>query len=89
MDPLVGGDYPLNMKGLVGNRLPRFTKKQSEMLKGAFDFIGLNYNTTYYAANLPPANGLNISYNTDSQANISGESPSQIKDLVFFLTVYY
>ena len=35
MDPLVGGDYPLSMKGLVGNRLPRFTKKQSEMLKGA------------------------------------------------------
>ncbi|PAN38664.1 hypothetical protein PAHAL_7G187900 [Panicum hallii] len=72
MDPLVGGDYPLNMKGLAGNRLPRFTKEQSEMLKGAFDFIGLNYYTTYYAANLPPANGLNVSYNTDFRANLSG-----------------
>nr|CAB3484842.1 unnamed protein product [Digitaria exilis]CAB3487367.1 unnamed protein product [Digitaria exilis] len=72
MDPLIGGDYPLSMKGLVGNRLPRFTKEQSEMIKGAFDFIGLNYYTTYYAASLPPSNGLNISYNTDSRANLSG-----------------
>ncbi|CAN6249035.1 unnamed protein product [Urochloa humidicola] len=72
MDPLVGGDYPLSMKGLVGSRLPRFTKEQSEMLKGAFDFIGLNYYTTYYATNLPPSNDLNISYNTDSRANLSG-----------------
>jgi hypothetical protein len=43
MDPLIRGDYPLSMRRLVQGRLPRFTKEQSELVKGAFDFIGLNY----------------------------------------------
>ncbi|BAS89675.1 Os04g0474800, partial [Oryza sativa Japonica Group] len=72
MDPLIRGDYPLSMRGLVGNRLPQFTKEQSKLVKGAFDFIGLNYYTANYADNLPPSNGLNNSYTTDSRANLTG-----------------
>nr|CAB3504975.1 unnamed protein product [Digitaria exilis] len=49
-----------------------FTKEQTELLKGAFDFIGINYYTTNYADNLPPSNGLNLTYNTDARANLSG-----------------
>jgi len=52
MDPLTRGEYPLSMRALVRNRLPQFTKEQSELVKGAFDFIGLNYYTTNYADNL-------------------------------------
>lgn len=74
MDPLVRGNYPLSMRRLVGNRLPQLTKEQTKLVKGAFDFIGLNYYTSYYADNLPPSNGLNNSYNTDSRANLTGES---------------
>ena len=74
MDPLIRGDYPLSMRGLVGNRLPQFTKEQSKLVKGAFDFIGLNYYTANYADNLPPSYGLNNSYTTDSRANLTGES---------------
>ncbi|KAG2566868.1 hypothetical protein PVAP13_7NG237100 [Panicum virgatum] len=72
MDPLTRGDYPLSMRTLVGNRLPQFTKEQSELVKGAFDFIGLNYYTANYADNLPPSNGLNVTYNTDARANLTG-----------------
>jgi beta-glucosidase len=61
------------MKGLVGNRLPMFTKEQFELVKGSFDFIGLNYYTTNYADHLPPSNGLHTSYSTDSQANTTGK----------------
>jgi beta-glucosidase len=74
MDPLVRGDYPKSMKRLVGNRLPRFTKEQSELVKGAFDFIGLNYYTTNYADSLPPSNGLKKSFSTDARTNLTGES---------------
>jgi len=74
MDPLIRGHYPESMRRLVGSRLPQFTSEQSELIKGAFDFIGLNYYTANYAANLPPSNGLNLSYSTDSQANLTGES---------------
>jgi beta-glucosidase len=72
MDPLIKGDYPASMSGLVGNRLPKITKEQSKLIKGSFDFIGLNYYTTNYAAHLPPSNGLNKTYSTDSRANLTG-----------------
>ncbi|KAK9733669.1 hypothetical protein RND81_04G083000 [Saponaria officinalis] len=45
MDPLVYGDYPKIMRSNVGKRLPTFTKNQSNLVKGSFDFIGLNYYT--------------------------------------------
>ncbi|OEL36871.1 Beta-glucosidase 12 [Dichanthelium oligosanthes] len=72
MDPLIRGDYPVRMRTLVGNRLPKFTKEQSKLVKGSLDFIGLNYYTANYAHHLPPSNGLNTSYSTDSQANLTG-----------------
>ncbi|KAJ0961713.1 hypothetical protein J5N97_000032 [Dioscorea zingiberensis] len=72
MDPLVFGDYPLSMRAYVGDRLPKFTKEQSKIVKGSFDFIGLNYYTANYARNIPSSNKVNISYNTDARAELSG-----------------
>ncbi|CAL5016404.1 unnamed protein product [Urochloa decumbens] len=72
MDPLTKGDYPPIMRALVENRLPRFTKEQSELVKGAFDFIGLNYYTTHYAYNLPPPSPNKVTYNTDARVNLTG-----------------
>ncbi|KAK4855918.1 hypothetical protein QYF36_012288 [Acer negundo] len=39
-DPITYGNYPKIMRSLVGDRLPKFTKAQSEMLRGSFDFLG-------------------------------------------------
>uniref|UniRef100_A0A1D1YFL4 Beta-glucosidase 12 n=1 Tax=Anthurium amnicola TaxID=1678845 RepID=A0A1D1YFL4_9ARAE len=74
MDPLTQGDYPFSMRALVGERLPKFTKKQSKMIKGSFDFIGLNYYTSNYAVALPFTNDANVnkSYSADMFANLSG-----------------
>ncbi|KAA8549849.1 hypothetical protein F0562_001533 [Nyssa sinensis] len=73
MDPLTTGDYPRTMRSLVKNRLPKFSKEQSKLLNGSFDFIGLNYYTAKYAANVPNSNTVNVSYMTDSHANLIGE----------------
>ncbi|RZC83661.1 hypothetical protein C5167_046447 [Papaver somniferum] len=74
MDPLTFGRYPLSMQSLVGDRLPKFTKDESEMVKGSFDFIGLNYYTGYYAQHVMNANNdINPSYTTDAQANQTSE----------------
>lgn len=43
------------------------------MLKGSFDFIGMNYYSSNYAVDIPVANSINISYSTDSQANLTGK----------------
>jgi len=51
MDPLYFGDYPASMRQLVGDRLPVFSNDQSKLLRGSFDFVGINHYTTIYARN--------------------------------------
>ncbi|KAF7833963.1 beta-glucosidase 24-like [Senna tora] len=53
MEPLVFGDYPKIMRDLVKQRLPCFTQEEKNLIKGSFDFIGLNYYTTSYAKSVP------------------------------------
>ncbi|CAN6692277.1 unnamed protein product [Malus baccata var. baccata] len=43
LNPLVFGDYPDVMKKIVGSRIPVFTSLESQIVRGSFDFIGLNY----------------------------------------------
>uniref|UniRef100_A0ACD6AMX9 Uncharacterized protein n=1 Tax=Avena sativa TaxID=4498 RepID=A0ACD6AMX9_AVESA len=69
MDPLTTGDYPLSMKTLVGNRLPKFTREQAKAVKGSFDFIGLNYYSARYARNTKHNSNSNKSYSTDSRTD--------------------
>ncbi|KAL5832122.1 hypothetical protein ACOSQ3_017550 [Xanthoceras sorbifolium] len=73
MDPLTNGDYPHIMKSLVGNRLPKFSKEESNMIKGSYDFLGLNYYTANYAAYAPQLRSGNRSYLTDSLVNLLTE----------------
>lgn len=70
LEPLTFGDYPHIMRSLVGKRLPKFTSQQSKLVKGSFDFLGLNYYTTNYAANAPHNANTNPSSLTDSRANL-------------------
>ncbi|KAL4323876.1 hypothetical protein GQ457_11G028480 [Hibiscus cannabinus] len=53
MEPLVQGQYPPIMQKLVKDRLPVFTEEDKELIKGSFDFIGLNYYTSRYSKNIP------------------------------------
>ncbi|EEE65609.1 beta-glucosidase 24 precursor [Oryza sativa Japonica Group] len=69
MDPLTKGDYPVSMRTLVGNRLPRFTKEQSKAINGSFDFIGLNYYTARYIQGTKQDSNSHKSYSTDSLTN--------------------
>ncbi|CAA3025237.1 beta-glucosidase 44-like [Olea europaea subsp. europaea] len=48
MHPLVYGEYPKTMQNIVGKRLPKFTKEEVKMVKGSFDFVGINQYTAYY-----------------------------------------
>ena len=60
------------MRRLVGKRLPRFTSEEAKELKGSFDFIGLNYCTTYFTINNPhPPNPRHTDYILDARANVS------------------
>jgi beta-glucosidase len=58
LEPLVFGDYPQVMKANVGSRLPSFTKSQSEVVKGAIDFIGINHYYSVYVNDRPLKQGV-------------------------------
>ncbi|GAB4828121.1 hypothetical protein Ancab_035036 [Ancistrocladus abbreviatus] len=70
-ETLFSGDYPRSMRSLVGYRLPKFTAEQSKLVKGSYDFFGLNYYTSSYANPIPPQNSVNVSYTTDSNADLT------------------
>ncbi|THU67537.1 hypothetical protein C4D60_Mb05t25700 [Musa balbisiana] len=55
------------MRTIVKNRLPEFTKNQSEMSKASFDFIGINYSTTLY-----PFDGAKPNFYSDQHAVRTG-----------------
>ena len=50
VDPLVFGRYPIEMSSMItDNRLPSFNSSMSKLIKGSFDFLGLNYYYSNYA----------------------------------------
>ncbi|XVF80583.1 hypothetical protein PTKIN_Ptkin15bG0085300 [Pterospermum kingtungense] len=45
-NPLVFGDYPDAMKKIVGARMPSFNDHESQLVRGAFDFLGVIHYST-------------------------------------------
>ncbi|KAH6790155.1 hypothetical protein C2S51_005161 [Perilla frutescens var. frutescens] len=76
MDPIAFGRYPESMRKRVGDRrLPEFTEEEAEMVKGSFDFLGVNYYSAKYALNIDDTAPSEVSYTTDS-----GYAPVGVKD---------
>ena len=49
VDPIVFGKYPDEMsRNILDGRLPTFTEEQKKLVKGSFDFIGLNHYTSSF-----------------------------------------
>ncbi|KAH0782384.1 hypothetical protein KY290_001982 [Solanum tuberosum] len=72
MHPVTYGDYPVSMRERVKNRLPKFTSEEAEMVKNSYDFLGLNYYTSLYAANIIYPDTVNITYIEDYQVYQTG-----------------
>ncbi|KAL0374689.1 UNVERIFIED_CONTAM: Oleuropein beta-glucosidase [Sesamum radiatum] len=67
--PIVTGDYPPVMRERAGSRLPKFTPEQVKLIKGSYDFMGLNYYTTYWAVYNPTPPGTQPTYMTDQEVD--------------------
>jgi beta-glucosidase len=49
LDPIIFGNYPAEMREMLGPNLPEFTLQQKKKLKATkLDFIGLSHYTTLY-----------------------------------------
>ncbi|GAB2289826.1 Beta-glucosidase 17 [Dionaea muscipula] len=74
LEPITYGHYPKTMRSIVGSRLPNFTEEQSQILKHSYDYFGLNYYTTSYAANdTSSTSTTELSYTTDSHVTLTHE----------------
>ncbi|KAJ6836468.1 putative inactive beta-glucosidase 14 [Iris pallida] len=49
LDPLFFGDYPLEMRDILGTRLPTFSPEERRKLQNRLDFIGINHYTSCYS----------------------------------------
>ncbi|GMP41911.1 hypothetical protein CsSME_00011844 [Camellia sinensis var. sinensis] len=67
LHPMTYGDYPKIMKSFVGYRLPKFTELESQILKNSYDFLGINYYTSFYAADAVFFNISKLSVTTDNR----------------------
>ena len=55
-DPIVFGKYPDEMTQLITDgRLPTFTPEEAQMVKGSYDFIGMNHYTSDFTKDTPEA----------------------------------
>ncbi|KAL5990482.1 Beta-glucosidase 18 [Asimina triloba] len=48
LDPIIYGDYPPEMRQILGSRLPIFSSNDKKTLKSKLDFIGVNHYATLY-----------------------------------------
>ena len=61
------------MRRLVKDRLPVFTAEERKLVKGSFDFIGINYYTSRYAKHIPiNPQAAPVSYLVDQHVNSTG-----------------
>ncbi|KAL2337101.1 hypothetical protein Fmac_011547 [Flemingia macrophylla] len=71
LNPFTFGDYPDIMKKNAGSRLPSFSQKESNLVKGSTDFLGINYYYTCYVKNSPGSPTMeDMSYTTDMAAEL-------------------
>lgn len=77
--PLIFGDYPDEMKRIVGSRLPVFSEEESEQVNGSSDFVGI---IQYFAASVTNSKfKTSLTGNTDflSDMGVSTTSKNQTK----------
>ncbi|KAK4486107.1 hypothetical protein RD792_008775 [Penstemon davidsonii] len=71
MHPLVYGEYPKTIQNIVGKRLPKFTKEEVKMVKGSFDFVGINQYTAYYMYDPHQGKPKDLGYQQDWNAGFA------------------
>ncbi|KAJ3683839.1 hypothetical protein LUZ60_014066 [Juncus effusus] len=65
LHPIIYGRYPYTMQEIVKDRLPRFTREETKMVKGSIDYVGINHYTSFYMKAQGEYNANPVSYQDD------------------------
>jgi beta-galactosidase len=85
-DPVFFGKYPQSMVERVGDRLPKFTPEEQELLKGSTDFVGLNHYNTFIVADaggksVPPFPYANSGIVEDQDIQVTTNPDWEVTDM--------
>ncbi|XP_017977362.1 PREDICTED: beta-glucosidase 42 isoform X2 [Theobroma cacao] len=73
MCPLYYGDYPAVMRERIGDRLPKFSQEEKELLGNSLDFIGLNHYTSRFIAHVNNGSEESFFYRAQEMERTGGE----------------
>ncbi|KAF8704134.1 hypothetical protein HU200_031625 [Digitaria exilis] len=74
LDPIVYGEYPPEMRQILGSRLPTFSPEEKRKLGYKLDFIGINHYTTLYVRDCMFSSGCPLGKATQhALAAVTGE----------------
>jgi len=99
-DPIWKGDYPIEMREIIGDRLPVFSDEERSDIMASSDFLGLNHYSSLLATSMqkPPSfNGywadMSVNFSADPQwrTNAMGWSivPDGCRDLLKWIDERY
>lgn len=82
VEPFVFGDYPEIVRKNAGTKIPAFTLYEKKLVKGSFDFIGVNHYLIFYVKDCPACLEIQSrNFNADMAVTLefqpSEESPVQ------------
>lgn len=80
LHPLTYGYYPESIQDIVKERLPKFTNDEVELVRGSYDYLGVNQYTTYYVKDNVTTHSKPISYQDDWLV----EFKCKISTIIFF-----
>ncbi|KAJ3706398.1 hypothetical protein LUZ61_010103 [Rhynchospora tenuis] len=89
LDPILFGDYPSEMRQILGPNLPTFTSDEKNLLKAKLDFIGINQYTTTYAKDCIHSSCAIDSYEGNAYVFTTGESNGNLIGTPTGLAGYY
>lgn len=73
LDPIIFGDYPSEMRQIVGSNLPTFSYEDKRKLRYKLDFIGVNHYSTLYVRDCLYSACDKLDYNGNAFAYTTGE----------------
>ncbi|XP_078166598.1 beta-glucosidase 16-like [Carex rostrata] len=89
LDPIFFGDYPTEMRQILGSNLPTFTSEEKNLLKTKLDFIGINQYTTQYAKDCIHSSCPIDTYDGNALVSTTGERNGNFIGIPTGLSNYY
>ncbi|XP_058094683.1 beta-glucosidase 18-like isoform X2 [Magnolia sinica] len=89
LDPIIYGDYPSEMRQILGSRLPTFSPNDQRKLQHKLDFIGINHYSAIYVQDCMFSTCNSDAPREDTNILVTGEKDGQLIGMPTAMPNYY